>query len=188
MIVGYHLIWTAYGWRGSGSHEIRVERLAELGDLHHGRKRVQPPPVELRRFYQAARTRLNCELLTFNEEDVRVIAESFARVVAERRYSCYACAIMPDHVHALIRRHTDRAETMIEQLQDASGNALVDAGRRPVGHPVWGGPGWKVFLETREDLERVIRYIRDNPTKASLPEQRWDFVKEYDGWMPLWRR
>ena len=42
MVVGYHLIWTAYGWwlpndpRGSTSHEIRVEKIEELGELHHG--------------------------------------------------------------------------------------------------------------------------------------------------------
>ena len=48
-------------------------------------------------------------------------------------------------------------------------------------HP-W--PGWKVFLNTRAAIERVIRYIRENPIKAQMPEQRWPFVKEYDGWMP----
>ena len=38
MVAGFHLIWTAYGWwlpndpRGSSSHEIRVERIADLGD------------------------------------------------------------------------------------------------------------------------------------------------------------
>jgi hypothetical protein len=54
MVAGFHFIWTAYGWwlpndpRGSSSHEIRVERIAELGDLHHGRKAVQPAGREIR--------------------------------------------------------------------------------------------------------------------------------------------
>src|SRR5436309_3208529 len=53
MVIGHHLIWTAYGWwlpndpRGSSSHEIRVERVADLGELHQGRKRVQPPSAEI---------------------------------------------------------------------------------------------------------------------------------------------
>ena len=65
MVAGYHLIWTAYGWwlpndpRGSSSHEIRVERIADLGDLHFGRKEVQPKSEELRCFFENARARSN---------------------------------------------------------------------------------------------------------------------------------
>ena len=91
---------------------------------------------------------------------------------------------MPDHVHMLIRRHRDKAEDMIGFFQEDSKAALIQAGRRPVNHPVWGGPGWKVFLNTREDMERIVKYIRNNPIKAGLKAQRWGFVKEYDGWLP----
>lgn len=65
MVVGYHLIWTLYGWwlpndpRGSSSHEIRVERIADLGELHHGRKPVQPLPEVLREFMQRRRRSSN---------------------------------------------------------------------------------------------------------------------------------
>jgi hypothetical protein len=136
MVVGYHLIWTAYGWwlpndpRGSSSHEIRVERIAALGELHHGRQRVQPSSPELRRFYEDARAALKHELLTFSAAATSVVAEAFAAVVAERGYTCYACAIMPDHVHALIRRHRERAEEMIARLQQVSRAALIAAGAR----------------------------------------------------------
>jgi hypothetical protein len=41
-----------------------------------------------------------------------------------------------------------------------------------------------VFLETRDDIERIIRYIRANPGKAGLPAQDWRFVRPYDGWTP----
>src|SRR5947207_1022408 len=125
MVIAHHLIFTAYGWwlpndpRGSESHEIRVERIAELGELHHGRKPVQPLPAVLREFYRRARETLKHELLTFDDGDVRVLAESFARVMREARYTCYACALMPDHVHLLIRRHRDMAEIMLHRLQEA---------------------------------------------------------------------
>ena len=55
-------------------------------------------------------------------------------------------------------------------------------------HPVWGGPGWKVFLNTPEDFRRVARYIEQNPIKAGRLAQQWPFVKQYDGWMPRARR
>ncbi|MCI0641422.1 MAG: hypothetical protein L0Y72_08625 [Gemmataceae bacterium] len=54
MVAGFHLVWTAYGYwmpndpRGSWSQEIRVERIADLGEIHYGRKVVQPSAKETR--------------------------------------------------------------------------------------------------------------------------------------------
>ena len=42
------------------------------------------------------------------------------------------------------------------------------------------GAGRKVYLDSRDDMERTVRYICGNPGKA----QQWDFVQEYDGWLP----
>jgi REP element-mobilizing transposase RayT len=190
MVIAYHLIWTAYGWwlpndpRGSSSREIRVERIAELGELHQGRKTVQPYPHEIRQFYQKACAILKHPLLTFSDTDVVVLGRSFGQVIRSRGFTCYACAIMPDHVHMLIRRHREKAEAMIEAFQKVSRGGLIEAGARQPTHPVWGGPGWKVFLNTREDIERIVKYIRENPIKAGRPEQHWEFVRAYDGWLP----
>ena len=40
------------------------------------------------------------------------------------------------------------------------------------------------LLETREDFTRMIRYIELNPVKIGRPRQHWDFVREYQGWLP----
>jgi REP element-mobilizing transposase RayT len=188
--VGHHLIWTAYGWwlpndpRGSSSHEVRVEAIAELGELHFGRKPVQPPREELRAFYQQAKQVLAHAILAFTDEDVAVIADSFAQTIHRCGYTCYACAIMPEHVHLLIRRHRHKAEQMLAEFQQDSRTALIAADRRPGNHPIWGGPGRKVFQFTREDMRRIIRYIENNPLERSLPAQRWSFVQTYDDWLP----
>jgi REP element-mobilizing transposase RayT len=186
----FHLIWTAYAWwlpndpRGSSSHEIRVEPITALGNLHHGRKKVQPTGQEFRQFYDQARDALKHPLLVLEEEDIELVGASFAKAIADRRYTCYACAIMPDHVHLLMRMHRDRAEMMVEALQNVSRNDLIGSGRRAPTHPVWGGPCWKVFLYTRADFTRVIDHICKNPVKAGRRPQHWGFVKQYDGWMP----
>lgn len=188
MIIGYHLNFTAYGWwlpndpRGSCSHEIRSDILAQLGDLHHGRRRVQPNGAQIREFYNRARSKLKHDLRTFGEDEREIIACGFARTIKHCRYTCYACAILPDHVHVLIRKHRDKAETMISNLQQASRDMLIDDGVYPPVHPVWGGPGWKVFLETPSDITRTIRYIERNPLPYNLPMQRHGFVESYDGW------
>jgi REP element-mobilizing transposase RayT len=190
MIAGYHLIWTAYGWwlpndpRGSSSHEIRSANVAELGALHHGRKRIQPAGRVIREFYEAAQDKIKHELRTFDDREIDVIADTFGEVIYRRSYTCYACAIMPDHVHLLIRKHRDSAEAMIEELQCASRYAVHDIKRRAIDHPVWGGLGWKVFLETADDLRRVVHYIEANPIKAGRRRQNWEFIHPYDGWLP----
>jgi hypothetical protein len=59
---------------------------------------------------------------------------------------------------------------------------LRASGSRDTDHPVWGGPGWKVFLDHPDEIRRTIKYINDNPVKAHLPIQSWPFVTPYDGW------
>jgi hypothetical protein len=60
IVIAHHLIWTLYGWwlpndpRGSCSREIRSDFLKDLGDLHYGRKALQPASRDIRRFYEDA--------------------------------------------------------------------------------------------------------------------------------------
>lgn len=188
MIIAHHLMWTAYGWwlpndpRGSMSQFIRNDLLSSLGELHYGRKAIQPAGWEIRDFYGRAPEKLKHELFTIEPQDFAIVAEGLARTIELYRYTCWACAVMPDHVHMLIRKHRDTAEQMIGRLQNGSMSAMRDAKRRGGEHPVWGGPGWKVFQDGPEDVRRTIAYTRNNPIKMGLPEQTWGFVKEYDGW------
>ena len=189
IVIACHLIWTAYGWwlpndpRGSTSRTIASDRIAALGELHYGRKKIQPASRDVRAFYENAAKALKHPLLEIRDDAIQLVADAFSDVIAQRRYTSYACAIMPDHVHILIRKHRDRAEEMIELLQNASRWRLIEAGLRPSDHPVWtGGGGWSVFLDHPDDVERTIPYIEGNPQKISLPPQRWPFVIEYDRW------
>ncbi len=165
MIAGYHLIWTNYGhWlpndpRGSVSHELRSAKLAPLGDLHFGRKKIQPAGSEIKEFYAAAQGLLRYSLLTFDESQVQLIGETFSRVVHDRTYTCYACAIMPDHVHLVIRKHRDQAEIMIHHLQDASRRDLCNTAPRRRRESSHLG---------RAGLEGVSRLPRRHGTNCSL--------------------
>jgi REP element-mobilizing transposase RayT len=169
------------------SNYIQSDLIKELGDLHHGRKRIQPASREVRAFYRRAKDALAFPLLTFGPAEIDAVATAFAEVIRAESYTCYACAIMPDHVHLLIRKHKHLAEHMIENLQDASREAVLSVGLRQPDHPVWGGPGWKVFLDSPDDIRRTVRYVEDNPVKARSPRQVYPFVLPYDGW-PLRRR
>lgn len=188
IVIGYHLIWTAYGWwlpndpRGSTSRTVACDVIAELGELHYGRKNIQPPVDVVRDFHKRAEEVLKFPLLKIDGRETPAAAEAFAGAIAEHRYTCYACAIMPDHVHVLIRKHKHLAEQMIDALQGASRLRLSSLGLRTADHPVWARGGWRIFLDHPDESRRTIRYIEGNPGKWGLPEQRWAFVKPYDGW------
>lgn len=188
IVIAHHLVWTAYGWwlpndpRGSNSQWVASEVIAELGNLHRGRKKAQPAGWEIRTFYGRAREVLMFPLLTFDEAVRTEIGAAFAAVIDAERYTCYACAVMPDHVHILIRKHKHAAEEMIDHLQCASRSRLAETRHRPADHPTWGGPGWKVFLDHPDEVRRTITYIERNPLPLRLPKQQWPFVTEYNGW------
>ena len=189
LVIAHHLIWTAYGcWlpndpRGSGSQTIRTDLLAELGEIHFGRETAQPTGKVVRGFYEHAADLLKHPLLTFDDAERLLIADAFTERIDQQRYTCSACAIMPDHVHIIIRKHKDPAAEMVDALKDASRDRLIKAGRRALTHPTWlAGHGWKVFLDHPDEIRRTIRYVEQNPIKIGLPAQAWPFVKAYDGW------
>ena len=188
IVIAHHLIWTAYGtWlpndpRGSGSHAVAAESLAELGPLHYGRKQIQPRPREVRQFYQRAEPRLQFPVIRFDQRQIQLVAAALGDAIGHASYTCYAAAVMPDHVHLVIRKHRDRAEQMIEILQESTRLRLSTSGVVPTGHPVWTQGGWKRFLDAPEAVRSVARYVENNPVKSGLPPQHWPFVLPYDGW------
>lgn len=188
IVIAYHLVWTIYGYwlpndpRGSTSKIIRNDLLNELGELHCGRKKIQPVHSELRNFDRAKALLLKFPVCEFDGEALSIIEESFSDLVSVRHYTCYACAILKDHVHLLIRKHRDSAEQMIAHLQCESHLALREAEKFDLAHPIWGGHGWSVFLDSPEDIWRTIKYICGN---LKVPKE-YSFVLRYDNW-PLHR-
>jgi REP element-mobilizing transposase RayT len=188
MVIGYHLIWTAYGaWlpndpRGSGSRVVVSRKLSPLGEVHFGRKGVQPRRAEVADFHARAESLLAHLVIRFDAQQLSTVADSLGRVIREAPYTCWACAVMPDHVHVVIRKHRHRAEEMIERLQDAAREGLIRHELMPEGHPVWTVGGWKVFLDSPEAVRSRIAYVERNPTRDGMPPQDWSFVTVYDGW------
>jgi len=169
MVIGYHLIWTAYGWwlpmtRVAFFHEIRVERIADLGELHHGRKLFNRHPRGYASSMNEARGVLKHPLLTFDRAAVEVIAAAFAETIIEQRYTCYSCAIMPDHVHVLIRKHRDQAEKMIRAISMLLANP-IDREQPSRPDPSRGVAAAEGLSRNPRDRERTDANIRDNPVK-----------------------
>lgn len=187
LVIAYHLIWTSYGWwlpndpRGGGSQFITSDIVSQLGELHWGRKKIQPAGRVIREFYEQAHSWLKHEPRLFSMQEIHIIASAISECIAVEKYTCWACAVMPDHVHILIRKHRDSAEEMIMKLKALSRKRLIEGAnsRFPGDHPIWaGGHGWKVFLDHPDEVHRTIRYVQKNPAIG----QSWNFVKPYDNW------
>src|SRR5688500_3184753 len=116
IVIAHHLIWTLYGWwlpndpRGSCSRTIRSDMLKELGELHYGRKQLQPASGDIRAFYSQAKSLLKFPLLDLRDGAIASCAAGFAEAIKSCGYTCYACAILFDHVHLILRRHRHTAE------------------------------------------------------------------------------
>ncbi len=190
IIIGHHLIWTLYGhWlandlRGSGSEKLYDDKFAALGPIYHGRKpaHLQPSRAELKAFHRQAEPLLNFPRFWIDGAKRQAIGEAFARVVRQRGYTVWACAILKNHAHMVIRRHRDDALAMWRTFADASLILLRESGDVGPEHPVWSTRPYKVFLRTPDEVHGRIEYVNRNPEKEGLLAQRYDFVQSYDNW------
>jgi REP element-mobilizing transposase RayT len=188
IVIAHHLMWTMYGWwlpndpRGSTSTSVYTSRIAQLAPHHYGREQIQPASRDIHLFYAQARRQLQFPLLSCSPDDRAAIASALSDTIELQKYTCYACVIMPDHVHILIRKHKQTAEEMIDHFQSTSRLRLSSRGLRTPDHPTWTKGGWKVFLDHPTDVRRTIRYIEENPIVWRSPVQHYDFVSGYDDW------
>lgn len=189
-IIAHHLIWTLYGhWlpndpRGSGSHSVEQTKLRPLGPVHHGRKppRMQPSRGELREFYSRANPLLSFEPCWLGERHRADLGLAIGAAINSYGYTVWACAILKNHAHLVIRKHRDDALVMWNAIADATRQPLVNSAKLDPAHPVWAERPYKVFLCTPERVRDCIRYVEQNPVKEGLPAQSFPFVKAYDGW------
>jgi len=75
------------------------------------------------------------------------------------------------------------------RLKAASTTRLIEADLHPLRecrdpetgkYPrCWSQGGWKVYLDSVEDILRSIRYVEDNPLKEGKPRQSWQCVTLY---------
>jgi REP element-mobilizing transposase RayT len=197
LVLASHIIFTAYGFwlpndpRGSWSDFVRSWELLKFGKATKIDERRSvahaPHDCELRR---AAKDSLRFDPVKFTGEQALEVARGFARAILESAYVVYACSILPNHVHMVVERHERLAERIIGHLKARATQQLLAANLHPFADyrdadarvpSVWAGHGWKVFLDSVEDIERAIRYVEDNPLKEGKRKQVWSFVTPFQG-------
>ena len=200
MIVGYHLIFSAYGFWLPNDPRGSWSKFVGAWDLFHAGGKATKDKVTERRSYaadphdRARRLATKAELLRppvrFSGVQARAVGRGFGAHVESSGLRVWACAIMPDHVHLVVGRFKMRIEQLSIQLKKAATLKLVEEGIHPFQHlkPVDGPPPkcfavreWKGYLDP-DDVPRCVEYVEQNPVKGGLRSQVgvWPFVTEVD--------
>jgi len=138
----------------------------------------------------AAKHALKYPPVQFSGVQARAIANGFAKAVRDAEYAIHACAIMPDHVHVVVARHSYTIEQIVGHLKAAASRRMREDGVHPMkdypkadGSPPspWAHKRWKRFLNDPAAVRRAIGYVNDNPTRDGMRRQMWRFVAPYDG-------
>ncbi len=193
MIVGYHVIFGAYGFwlpndpRGSWSQFVGSWELFRAGGK--ATKTTETRSVAHRPHDRAGRLATKQSLArpaaTFTPEQVLSISRGFASYVVKSDLPVWACAIMPDHIHIVFGRDRLDPRQVVNKLKGAATTRLVQDGTHPFQEekPLAGAPPkcfatgeWVVFLDP-DDIARSVAYVENNPVKDGLPRQVWDFVR-----------
>jgi REP element-mobilizing transposase RayT len=90
-------------------------------------------------------------------------------------YQLRAWVLMMNHVHILIypRAKLSRITKAVKNFSARQGNALL--GR--TGQPFWQDESYDHWVRSQAELEKIVRYIEENPVAAGLVERaenwRW---------------
>jgi len=192
MMVGYHVIFSMYGFwlpndpRGSWSTFVASWELFRYG---HATKTTETTSLAHRSHDTsrriAAKSALKNAPVIFSGIQARSAALGFGQYLQQLNVPVWACAILPDHVHLVFGLSRLRVEQIVIQLKGAATRQLKADGLHPfegqdASHheKIFSRGQWKVFLN-EEDVQRAIHYVENNPLKENKRRQRWPFVVPY---------
>lgn len=190
-IIAWHLVICMYGFwlpndpRGSWSDYVGSKALydaggASIGGKHRQSVAAKPHDNVLRVATKAA---LKFPPVILSGVQARAVGRGFAEAQREANYDIYACAIMPNHVHIILRCPQRSLGITIGHFKAKATHRLNMEGISPRSAvpgdggcgAVWGEGKWCGYLN-RFELPRAISYVENNPIKAGLLPQRWNCV------------
>jgi REP element-mobilizing transposase RayT len=191
-VIAYHIAMSFYGFwlpndpRGSGSRRVWSEALKPFGPATHVASNVsvaeRPHDHRLR---QLAKSALKHEPILLDGRQARSVATGFKQFLTVHRIECYACAILPDHVHLVIGQTTRSIDRCLTGLKAAAVHQLNIDGLHPCSQALnesggisklFARGGRHVFLFDETSVASRVQYVNDNPVEAGLPKQTWHFV------------
>ena len=196
-LLAVHLCWGTYGFwlpndpRGSGSNEVWAPELRRFGPATfvEDRARSRGRVPHDRRLRLEAKKHLKFPAVLFDGLQARAVARGFANLFEEIEIDCYACTVLPDHVHLVVGPSAIPAKVLTSRLKQHSTNRLKAEGLHPFQHLLdedgqvpkcWQRGGWNVYLFDEARVRQTIRYVEDNPLKEGKKKQCWNLVSPFE--------
>ncbi|MDD4310118.1 MAG: transposase [Candidatus Cloacimonetes bacterium] len=132
-------------------------------------------------FMDDAYTDCDSEISLTADPQVAMLVGDKIQSLGESMYHLYAYAIMPNHVHLVIKPKTneDNAVSLADIMKQIKGSTArsINLLLHRTGS-VWFQEYYDYWVRNQEELYRIIEYIRQNPVKAKLVEnpEDWEFT------------
>lgn len=108
------------------------------------------------------------------EPCIRDIVEDAMHSFNEERYHLGDFVIMPNHVHSLLVPRSEwPLSKILHSWKSFSAHEINKTLKRE--GPVWQSESYDHIVRTREELDRIRRYIRRNPEKSKLSSSQFTF-------------
>lgn len=136
-ILGFHVNFGTYGFwlpndpRGSNSEYVRAWELLEFGKATKaaGRENVSRKSHD-RGLRMRAKEKLQFPAVRLDGRQARSAAMGFADAVRKTGYVVHACAVLPTHVHLVLRPHRYRIEQVVNLMKGSATARLLREGTR----------------------------------------------------------
>ncbi len=98
-------------------------------------------------------------------------------------YDLFAWAVMPNHVHIVLKPHEKLPEVVRWMKTASAARANRLTGR--TGQPFWQREYFDTWMRTSKELASVIAYVEENPVTAGLAlraeDWPWSSASKYTG-------
>jgi REP element-mobilizing transposase RayT len=197
VILATHVIVSCYGFwlpneeRGSWSDFVRswqlYQKFGPATEVSTHRSVARKRYDRQRRAESQAS--LKYEPVVFNGLQARAVARGFALQVDKSGYVVYACSILENHAHLVIKPHRYDVVQVANLLKGAATRELEREGlhpfrddRRPDGTlpSPWGSKCWRVYLDSESDVRRAVKQVEDNPQREGKRKQTWNSVEPFE--------
>ena len=107
------------------------------------------------------------------ESMVSVCLKHLGLVMDEYHLSVYVYCFMPSHLHVLLIGKSDMADLRkaVKMFKQKTGYYF----KREYRRSLWQKSFYDHVLRKDEDIEKVVRYILENPVRAGLVENFWEY-------------
>ncbi|MEM6334864.1 MAG: hypothetical protein AAF823_16150 [Planctomycetota bacterium] len=172
--------------RGSWSEVVREYELAVYGvPVRAGTTRSVAGRAHDRGLRLAAKRALRHSPVRFDGVQAQAVARGFGEAAEEAGYRVAALAVLPDHAHVVMRWDRKDYKAIARHLKAKATQRLSAEGVHPMAGETgrggrlpspWARGCWCPFIDSWDYFERAVKYVEENPVKAGLPRQRWEFV------------